>query len=180
MRSPWEWFRDVFVRPPSPVVDSVPQTVPDPDPPLPAHVMFCPKCAAERGSSWRYSYRPKQTVPLTENIFFLSGDLFPRQEILTVTLRDECVRVTCGCGYHWNEQTAAKIQGNDDPTMHPFPTFMQAWEWLLARAGHDEAFPLCDASALASMAQLAVASSEEGLALYVMAVEKLKEQGVLR
>lgn len=179
MRTPWEWFKDVFVRPPSPVVDSVPQVMPDPDPPLGAHVMVCPKCAAERGSGWRYEYQHEQAVPLTERLFFLSGDMFPRQEILTVTLRDECVRVTCSCGYHWNEQTAAKIHGKDDSTFQPFPTFMQAWEWLRTTADYDEAYPLCNASRLVERAQVEVADSEEGLALYVAAVAKLREQGVL-
>ena len=152
-----------------------PELVPDPDPPLAAFVMICGKCGAPRGQRWKYRYQKANTIPTTVQYH----DYRVRRQVMTATLRDECVRVTCTCGFAWNEQTAEKIQGADAPEVQPFPTFMRAWEWLLDRAGHDGAFPLCDASVLTTYAQLAVADSEEGLALYAAAVAKLREQGVL-
>jgi hypothetical protein len=170
----WEWFRDTFVRPPV-AQPPVRVTVPDPDPPLGAHVMFCPKCGAERGSGWSYAYRPAEREHAVTVRFVDVMRYYP----VEVCARDEHVRVTCTCGYHWTEQTVAKIHAKADPTFQPFPTFMQAWEWLRTTGGYDEDAPLRHAGFIASAAQTAVADSEEGLALYVAAVAVLREQGVL-
>lgn len=170
----WTWFKDTFVRPP--VAEApVKVVVADPDPPLGAHVMFCPKCGAERGSGWRYTYRPAEREHVLTARFVDALRYYP----VEVCAREEHIRVTCTCGNHWNEQTVAKIHAKDDPTFQPFPTFMQAWEWLRTTAGYDEDTPLRHAGFVASAAKTGVADSEEGQALHAAAVEVLRREGVL-
>jgi hypothetical protein len=172
-----------LIERPAPTQDWLPEPerVADPKPPLRAHVTVCGKCASQRGDGWTYSFRkanentPVSSIALPVRNY---GDL-PRRRVLSVCSRPEHIKVTCRCGHSWLELTAEAIHGKIGQDFQPFPTFMQAWEWLRTTADYDEAFPLCDAARLVDRAWREVAESEEGRALHAAAVEVLRREGAL-
>lgn len=177
------WLRDTFVTPPSVLREEEkltwePERVADPTPPLPAHVTVCGKCGSVRGDGWTYQFKPaRNDTPVQQRHYTCDG--WPCSETVTVCVRPEHILVTCRCGHRWLEQTSEVIQGKRGQDFLPFPSFMQAWEWLRAVAGYDESTPLSAASSMIDRARSEVEYSEEGRAMLAVAEDMMREAGVL-